>query len=138
MDDKLTRKSQEALSRRGPARRGGRQPAGRARCTCSLALLEQADGTTGSAAAGGRRRPGADRQAGRRAARPAAAGRAAPPPSAPEMSRPLLAVINTAASRARQLGDEYISTEHLLVGLATDGGDAQAAAAARRAPPRMR
>jgi ATP-dependent Clp protease ATP-binding subunit ClpB len=31
-------------------------------------------------------------------------------------------VINTAASLAREMGDEYISTEHLLVGLATGGG----------------
>src|SRR5215471_7646853 len=44
--------------------------------------------------------------------------------SAPQMSRQLLAVINTAASRARQLDDEYVSTEHLLVGLAADGGQA--------------
>ncbi len=33
-------------------------------------------------------------------------------------------MINTAASRARQLGDEYVSTEHLLVGIAADGGQA--------------
>ena len=44
--------------------------------------------------------------------------------SAPETSRQLLAVINTAASRARQLDDEYVSTEHLLVGIAADGGQA--------------
>src|SRR6201981_3456436 len=31
---------------------------------------------------------------------------------------------NTAASRARQMEDEYVSTEHLLVGLAADGGQA--------------
>src|SRR5258705_225096 len=41
---------------------------------------------------------------------------------APETSRQLLAVITTAASLARDMGDEYISTEHLLVGLATGGG----------------
>ena len=33
-------------------------------------------------------------------------------------------MINTAASRARQLDDEYVSTEHLLVGIAADGGQA--------------
>ena len=44
--------------------------------------------------------------------------------SAPETSRQLLAVINTAAGRARQLDDEYVSTEHLLVGIAADGGAA--------------
>ena len=44
--------------------------------------------------------------------------------SAPETSRALLAVINTAVSRAREMNDEYVSTEHLLVGLAADGGQA--------------
>src|SRR5258708_28334572 len=33
--------------------------------------------------------------------------------SAPETSRQLLTVISTAASLARDLGDEYVSTEHL-------------------------
>jgi ATP-dependent Clp protease ATP-binding subunit ClpB len=42
--------------------------------------------------------------------------------SAPQTSRQLVAVINTAADLAKELGDEYISTEHLLVGLATGGG----------------
>ena len=46
------------------------------------------------------------------------------------MSRPLLSAIATASSRAKQLNDEYISTEHLLVGLAADGGDAEAVLAA--------
>ena len=44
--------------------------------------------------------------------------------SAPQLSRQLLAVINTATNRAQQLDDEYVSTEHLLVGLAADGGQA--------------
>jgi ATP-dependent Clp protease ATP-binding subunit ClpB len=44
--------------------------------------------------------------------------------SAPQMSRQLLAVINTATNRAQQLEDEYVSAEHLLVGLAADGGQA--------------
>ncbi|RJL24120.1 ATP-dependent chaperone ClpB [Bailinhaonella thermotolerans] len=42
--------------------------------------------------------------------------------SAPSSSRQLLTVLNTAGQRARQLEDEYVSTEHLLVGLAADGG----------------
>src|SRR5690606_13577962 len=41
---------------------------------------------------------------------------------APTTSRQLLVVLNTAAARAKQLEDEYVSTEHLLVGLAADGG----------------
>src|SRR5579871_6854080 len=44
--------------------------------------------------------------------------------SAPENSRALLKVLTTAGERAEKLSDEYISTEHLLVGLATDGGQA--------------
>jgi ATP-dependent Clp protease ATP-binding subunit ClpB len=36
----------------------------------------------------------------------------------------MLSVINTAVARARQMNDEYVSTEHLLVGLAADGGQA--------------
>jgi len=44
--------------------------------------------------------------------------------SAPENSRALLKVLTTAGERAEKLNDEYISTEHLLVGLATDGGQA--------------
>src|SRR5258708_4453220 len=55
--------------------------------------------------------------------------------SAPEMSRPLLSAIATASSRAKQLDDEYISTEHLLVGLAADGGDAKAVLTAAGATP---
>ncbi|MEV8636082.1 ATP-dependent chaperone ClpB [Streptosporangium sp. NPDC051023] len=42
--------------------------------------------------------------------------------SAPASSRQLLTVLNTAAQRATQLEDLYVSTEHLLVGLAADGG----------------
>ncbi len=44
--------------------------------------------------------------------------------SAPENSRALLKVLTTAGERAEKLSDEYISTEHLLVGLAADGGQA--------------
>jgi ATP-dependent Clp protease ATP-binding subunit ClpB len=44
--------------------------------------------------------------------------------TAPQLSRQLLSVINTATNRAEQLDDEYSSTEHLLVGLAADGGQA--------------
>src|SRR6195952_4026620 len=41
---------------------------------------------------------------------------------APDMSRAALAVTNAAWDTASKLGDEYVSTEHLLVGLARDGG----------------
>ena len=52
---------------------------------------------------------------------PKAAGATVGSPSA---SRQLTVSINTAAQRAQQMEDEYVSTEHLLVGLATDGGEA--------------
>ncbi|WP_067804804.1 ATP-dependent chaperone ClpB [Actinomadura formosensis] len=42
----------------------------------------------------------------------------------PRISGQLQRSINTAANRAKQLEDEYVSTEHLLVGLAADGGPA--------------
>ena len=43
--------------------------------------------------------------------------------SAPGMDRPSMQVITAAAKHATDLGDEYISTEHLLVGLADEGGE---------------
>jgi ATP-dependent Clp protease ATP-binding subunit ClpB len=42
--------------------------------------------------------------------------------SAPETSRQLLAALATAGKLAKDMSDDYVSTEHLLVGLATDGG----------------
>src|SRR5487761_285023 len=121
MNEKLTRKSQEALTaavRRAAA--DGHPQVGPPHLL--VALIEQADGT----AAPLLRAVGADPAAVLREAQallarlPKVAGATA---SAPETSRPLLASINTAAEQARQLGDEFVSTEHLLVGLATSGGD---------------
>ncbi|MDP9239230.1 MAG: ATP-dependent chaperone ClpB [Actinomycetota bacterium] len=42
--------------------------------------------------------------------------------SAPGLSRPAFAAITAGSESASALGDEYISTEHLLVGLAVAGG----------------
>src|SRR5437763_11751289 len=42
--------------------------------------------------------------------------------AAPGLSRPAIAVVNAAAELAASLGDDYVSTEHLLVGLAKEGG----------------
>src|SRR3954464_12135120 len=42
--------------------------------------------------------------------------------AAPGLARPAIAVVNAAAELAKSLGDDYVSTEHLLVGLAKDGG----------------
>ncbi|MEU3464921.1 ATP-dependent chaperone ClpB [Streptomyces sp. NPDC006733] len=40
----------------------------------------------------------------------------------PQANRELLAVVADASQRAKDLGDEYISTEHLLIGIAVKGG----------------
>ncbi|MFJ6012464.1 ATP-dependent chaperone ClpB [Streptomyces sp. NPDC092952] len=42
----------------------------------------------------------------------------------PQPNRELLAVVTDAAERARDLGDDYVSTEHLLIGIAAKGGRA--------------
>lgn len=42
--------------------------------------------------------------------------------SAPGFSRPTLAVLNKASEVAAELDDEYVSTEHLLVALASSEG----------------
>ncbi|OEU86505.1 Clp protease ClpB [Streptomyces abyssalis] len=42
--------------------------------------------------------------------------------SKPQPDRPLLAVIADATQRAKELGDAYVSTEHLLIGIAAKGG----------------
>src|SRR5918992_730016 len=120
MDYKLTQKSQEAVSVavRRAATEGHPQvePA-----HLLIALLSQGDGT----AAPLLEAVGADWKVVRRRAEeqldtmPKAAGATV---GAPQTSRQLLTVLNTAARRADQLEDEYVSTEHLLVGLAADGG----------------
>ena len=122
MDDKLTRKSQDALSAavRQAAADGNPQ-------VDPLHLLVALVGQDGGTAAPLLRAVGADpavvaKEAEARLARlPRANGQTL---SAPDMSRPLLSAINTAVARAREMSDEYVSTEHLLVGLAADGGAA--------------
>src|SRR6266702_753040 len=133
MDEKLTHKSQDALSTaiQRAAADGSPQVDP---LHLLLTLVEQADGTTAPLL----RAVGADpalvaKQAEERLARlPRARGATL---SAPEISRPLLSAVATASSRAKQLNDEYISTEHLLVGLASDGGEAKAVLAAAGATP---
>ncbi|MCW1957424.1 MAG: ATP-dependent chaperone ClpB [Mycobacterium sp.] len=43
--------------------------------------------------------------------------------SQPQLSRESLAAINTAQQLATEMGDEFVSTEHLMVGLATGDSD---------------
>src|SRR5436190_2826082 len=133
MEDKLTRKSQEAViaARQRAASDGSPQVEP---LHLLLALFEQTDGNTAPLL----RAVGADpalvaKQAEERLARlPRASGATL---SAPDYSRQLINVITTAGQRARQLGDEYVPTEHLLVGLAAVGGDAKAVLAAAGATP---
>jgi len=123
MDEKLTRKSQEALSEavNSAAAAGNPNTEG---LHLLAALLEQGDNGTADPLL---RAVGADPGAmlalvkERLAKLPQAAGATV---SAPQASRQLLAALATARKRAKDMQDEYVSTEHLLVGLATDGGDA--------------
>src|SRR5918999_1549631 len=120
MDYKLTQKSQEAISAavRRAASEGHPQvePA-----HLLIALLSQGDGTAAPLLEAVR--PGwkdvRRRGEGQLDTKPKAARATV---GAPQTSRQLLTVLNTAARRADQLEDEYVSTEHLLVGLAADGG----------------
>ena len=100
------------------------------------ALLAQGDGiaapllaAVGADAGGGARRA----DAARRNRLPSASGATV---SAPQLSREALAALNAAQQLATEMGDEYVSTEHLLVGLASAGGPVAAAAAPPRRHPR--
>ncbi|WP_327088155.1 ATP-dependent chaperone ClpB [Nonomuraea sp. NBC_01738] len=133
MDYKLTQKSQEALA--GAMRRAAAE--GNPEIAPSHLL------TTLLAQTGGTAIPlleavGADWKAIRTkaeeqlAALPKAQGATV---SAPSSSRQLLTVVNTAAQRAKRLEDDYVSTEHLLVALAADGGQAAELLRANGATP---
>jgi len=121
-DDKLTRRSQEALSDALQRASAAGNPSVDG-LHLLAALLDQ-DGGTASPLL---RAAGADPVAVANRTReligrlPRAAGATL---SAPETSRPLLAALAAAAKRAKELSDEYVSTEHLLVGLASAGGQA--------------
>ncbi|GAA3423383.1 ATP-dependent chaperone ClpB [Streptosporangium sandarakinum] len=133
MDYKLTQKSQEAVSAaiRRAAAEGNPEVAP---VHLFTALLSQTGGTAvplleAVGADWKQLRTEAEKQL---AALPKAQGATV---SAPSSSRQLLTALNTAAQRARQLEDEYVSTEHLLVGLATDGGPVAELLKSRGATP---
>ncbi|MBO2465793.1 ATP-dependent chaperone ClpB [Actinomadura violacea] len=122
MDVKLTQKSQEAVSvaiRRAAAE--GHPEVEPQHLLVALIGLPEGTAVPLLEAVG------ADWQAIRRraeeqlAAMPKAQGSTV---ATPRMSGQLSKVINTAGARAQRLEDEYVSTEHLLVGLAADGGPA--------------
>jgi ATP-dependent Clp protease ATP-binding subunit ClpB len=123
VDGELTNKSREALSAAGARAVAG----GHADLTPAhllITLLEQPENENvldllGTAGAD----PRAVTQATERllAALPSVSGATVAPPQA---NRDLLAVIADATERARELGDAYVSTEHLLIGTALKGGPA--------------
>ncbi|WTW96363.1 ATP-dependent chaperone ClpB [Streptomycetaceae bacterium NBC_01309] len=55
--------------------------------------------------------------------------------AAPQLARETLAALNDAGERAQTLGDAYVSTEHLLVGIAETGGAVGEALRAQGATP---
>src|SRR5690348_6459395 len=122
MDDKLTRKSQEALSDAVQRAAAAGNPN-----TDGLHLLAALVSQQGGTADPLLRAVGADPAAVLKQTQealtrlPSAAGDTV---GAPETSRALLKVLATATKQAREMADEYVSTEHLLVGLAADGGEA--------------
>jgi ATP-dependent Clp protease ATP-binding subunit ClpB len=122
VDEKLTRKSQEALleAQQMAASAGNPSVDG----LHLLAALVQQEGGTATPLLQAVGVDPADLLAKVRAElgrMPKAAGATV---SAPQTSRPLLATLATASKLATEMSDQYVSTEHLLVGLATDGGQA--------------
>ncbi|NHC15769.1 ATP-dependent chaperone ClpB [Motilibacter deserti] len=118
--NKLTTRTQEALTE--AVRRAS--SAGNAQVEpvhLLLGLLGQADSAVGPLLEA----VGADRNALRARAEetasrlPSASGDTV---SAPQLARPAYAALTAAGNHARELGDEFVSTEHLLVGLAESGG----------------
>ena len=79
---------------------------------------------------GGRRRRTRDRPRPRRNASSTGCPAPAAPTRTPQLSRESLAAITAAQHLATEMDDEYVSTEHLLVGLAT--GDSRRRQAAHR------
>jgi ATP-dependent Clp protease ATP-binding subunit ClpB len=120
MDLKLTTRSQEALT--AAVRRASTDGHPQVEPVHLLAaLLDQPDGVapallTAAGADLGALRRAADRAL---AALPAASGTSV---SSPNLARGTYAAMTAAGDVARELGDEYVSTEHLLVGLASDPG----------------
>ena len=118
---KLTTKSQEALSQavRRAATGGNAQVEP---VHLLLALLEQTDGTAVPLleAAGADVASVRSRAEQAIARMPRASGSTV---AAPNLSRPVLAVLSGASEQAGKLGDGYVATEHLVVALAQHGAD---------------
>ncbi len=119
--DRLTTKSQEAVSTAMQRAVTGGHPEV-APVHLLLALLDQPEGIAGSLL----QAVGADTRAVRSRAEqllralPTASGSTL---AAPQLSRTLLASLAVAQTKAKEVGDDFVSTEHLLVGLADAGGE---------------
>jgi ATP-dependent Clp protease ATP-binding subunit ClpB len=124
MDSKLTTRSQEAVTaaQRLAVSRGH---AGLEPLHLLAALLEQTDGIAGPLLKAIGADPVDVRSKTDAALRrlPSVSGATVP---APSPSREFLRVLNLASEQAGALGDEFVSTEHLLVGLASSDGEASA------------
>jgi ATP-dependent Clp protease ATP-binding subunit ClpB len=116
--DRFTVKSQEALAAAQSLARARRNPEV-APAHLLVVLLEQEGGIVVPVL----RRAGADPERVRRRANealdalPTISGDAS---AAPALSRQLIEVLNRADEEARGMGDEYVSTEHLLLSLAAE------------------
>ncbi|MGY1749376.1 ATP-dependent chaperone ClpB [Modestobacter sp. SYSU DS0511] len=124
MQSKLTTRAQEAVAaaQRLAVDRG---QAALEPLHLLVALLEQTDGIAGPLLQAAGADPADVRAKADAALRrmPSVSGATV---AAPSPSRELLRAINAAGEQASALGDEYVSTEHLLVGLATTEGEAGA------------
>jgi ATP-dependent Clp protease ATP-binding subunit ClpB len=122
MESKLTTRSQEAIAaaQRLAVDRG---QAALEPQHLLVALLEQSDGIAGPLLQAVGADPVDVRAKAEAALRRMSSVSGATVP-APSPSREFLRVINAAGEQAGALGDEYVSTEHLLVGLAEAGGEA--------------
>ncbi len=123
--DKLTTRAQEAIAaaQRLAVDRG---QAALEPLHLLLALLDQTDGIAGPLLQATGAVPGEVRTRAEAALRrmPSVSGSTV---AAPAPSRDFLRVVNAAGEQATALGDEFVSTEHLLVGLAAVGGEAGSA-----------
>jgi ATP-dependent Clp protease ATP-binding subunit ClpB len=124
MESKLTTRSQEAFAaaQRLAVDRG---QAALEPLHLLVALLQQTDGIAGPLLTATGADPAEVRAKAEAALRrmPSVSGATV---AAPAPSRELLRVVNAAGEQAGALGDEYVSTEHLLVGLAGSDGEAGA------------
>ena len=132
--DRLTTKSQEAVSTavRRAATEGHPEVAP---VHLLLALLDQPEGITGSLLSAVGADPATVRSRAEALLRalPAASGSTV---AAPQLSRTLLASLSVAQTKAKEIGDDYVSTEHLLVGLADAGGDVASLLRGQQALPK--